>query len=194
MLTFQRNKTMTRCRSNMQDTLKEETWREVAISPSYSVSSMGRVMRKAKITLINGNKTRLKEKLRATADYRGYRRLILCPPKKLFSVHRLVADAFIPNPDNKKTVNHKNGIRSDNRVENLEWATQSENLHHAVNVLKTIPRGESCVFSKLSEDDVLNIRTLHKFGATIRDLAKVFDTRKGNIEFILKRKTWKFIP
>jgi hypothetical protein len=68
-------------------------------------------------------------------DHAGYLRIKI--DKKLNYVHRLVAKKFIPNPDSKPFVNHINGIRNDNRVENLEWVTHSENLKHGWGILKS---------------------------------------------------------
>jgi hypothetical protein len=63
----------------------------------------------------------------------GYPQVILRKDKKSFNspIHRIMAITFLPNIENKKTVNHKNGIRTDNRVENLEWSTYSENIWHS---------------------------------------------------------------
>lgn len=76
-------------------------------------------------------------KLKQELCKNGYKRVTLCVGGKAVHklVHRLVAEAFIPNSQNKCDVNHKNGVRDDNRVENLEWLSRSENIKHAYNEL-----------------------------------------------------------
>lgn len=99
--------------------LKMEEWRKMpGYEEVYKVSSEGRV------------KNSYGHILKPETARNGYKRVTLYDRKK-FQVHRLVALAFIPNPEDKDVVNHKNGIKDDNRVENLEWCTWSENSRHA---------------------------------------------------------------
>jgi len=119
----------------------EEIWKDVVgYEGYYKVSNMGNVKsidRYVKHS-ITGLPTKRKGKtLKANINH-GYQEINLSKLGviKDAKISRLVAIAFIPNPENKATVNHKNGIRNDDRVENLEWNTQQENNIHAYKVLK----------------------------------------------------------
>ncbi len=111
-------------------------------------------------------------------------------------IHRLVAEAFIPNPEGKPCVNHKDGNKKNNHISNLEWCSYAENAHHARDVLlvEFNPRplvGEQCGFSKLKERDVLDIREIE--GQTHRSIAKMFGVNRSLIGLIRSRKIWAHI-
>lgn len=110
-------------------------------------------------------------------------------------VHRLVALAFIANPDNKPWVNHKNGIKTDNRVENLEWCTPDENNKHASKTgLFNSFSGTNSALAKVTSEQVLEIRRLRsETKITYEELGKRFGLSGVACLHICKRKTWKHI-
>ena len=116
---------------------------------------------------------------------------------KTFRVHREIAKAFLNNPENKPHVNHKDGNKLNNEVDNLEWCTQSENMKHAVDTgLLINGKGEDCHVSKLTDKDVTYIRQNYaprnkRFGS--RALANRFNVAHSTISDIINYKTWTHI-
>jgi hypothetical protein len=110
-------------------------------------------------------------------------------------VHRLVAAAFIgPPPFAKAEVNHKNGIKTDNRIENLEWVDRRENIAHARRTgLLVCARGEKVTHSKLNADAVRKIRGLLAEGVSHREIARRFNISRGPVGAIARGHLWKHV-
>jgi len=117
---------------------------------------------------------------------KGYGRVSI--GKQLRFVHRLVAEKYVPNPENKPQVNHIDGNKLNNDTDNLEWVTNQENRDHAVlNNLHS--HGESCPHAKLTQNDVNYIREHSEIKNT--DLARMFNVSPSHIRSIKRKVYWK---
>ena len=105
-------------------TVDADEWRQLARFPRYDVSTMGRFRRRSTMRIVTG-----------TLAHNGYVHigLIVDGKQRWALAHRLVAETFLEPPTEKQTdVNHRNKVRADNRLSNLEWVTRSQNMRHAV--------------------------------------------------------------
>lgn len=167
-----------------------EIWKDIpGFEGHYKVSNLGNVLSFKK------GKTKIKT---TTLDKKqGYVMVILHMNNKpkTIRVHRLVALAFLEQIEGKDFVNHKNGIRHDNRLENLEWCTKQENSIHAANKGAMFRGcGEDFHKSKLTDELVLEIRSLYQTGNyTQLDLAEKYGVHETSIFSIVHRKTWRHI-
>jgi len=143
-----------------------------------------------------------KDILRKSIDSNGYFVIGLTKNRNRnqFKVHRIVAEAFIPNPENKPCVNHIDNNRSNNHVENLEWCTHKENTQHAlkqgrmVDMTKIRPGmlGSKNPRALVNEKHVLEIRSL---ASRMRqeEIANLFLLKKKTVSAIITRQNWKHI-
>ena len=134
--------------------------------------------------------------IKPTITENGYCRITLRNNgrKRTVYIHRLVAEAFIPNTENKPCVNHIDGDKTNNSVSNLEWCTYSENMKHAVSKgLNAFPnlKGELHPQSKLNAELVREIRAKYASGEKPLNLAKEYGVTKEQIYNIIHFKHWK---
>lgn len=160
-----------------------EEWRDIpGYEGLYQVSNIGNVKR-----LKSG------EIAKQQPNEKGYLRISLYRDRKyqLARIHRLVLLTFIGAPSAGMVVNHKNGVKSDNRLENLEYITQKENVRHSIEILGKGQLGEGHHNHKLTESDVQEIRHLLKCGLLHREISERFDVVPSTIGWIARGVTWK---
>ena len=163
----------------------EEIWKTIEDYPNYEVSTFGNIK----------NKTTNKQ-LKLQKNYSGYLKIsLLNIEKKSFSciVHRLVAKAFIPNPENKPTVNHIDKIRNNNNLYNLEWATMSEqNKHLLLNrekILKPINNKPICKLDNMTNNIIEEYKSISDAAIWIIDnnLTTITEKNRNNISIVCSK-------
>ena len=159
---------------------------KIAIMPNYLINQCGKIY-----STMRGGERELKQ----TTHNLGYKRvgLQISGKQKHFYVHRLVAETFIPNPKNKPFINHIDGNKTNNCVDNLEWCTHKENIIHAIKYgLKRPNYGETNGLAKLTWVKVEQIRHIYNIQKTpMYVLGKIFGVSGTTIYNIIKNKTWK---
>lgn len=140
----------------------------------YEVSSDGKVF---------SNVGRRKE-LVGKVGNAGYRFVVLTFEGKKYypNVHRLVSEAFIPNVDNLREVNHKDGNKLNNSVDNLEWCDTSTNQLHA--------RDNNLCNYKMNMEKANHLRDLYKQGVPRKELCEIFGIKKTQVDYIINNKRW----
>lgn len=135
--------------------------------------------------------------MKPTKHCTGYHIIGLIKNKKqtIYRYHRIVAMAFCEMKDGCNIVNHKNGIKTDNRSDNLEWTTVSGNtLHSFKNGFQEVRRGEKSNLAILTKDQVLDIREKYKSGNYLqRELSDIYKVSRPCISNIVSAKNWKHI-
>jgi hypothetical protein len=174
----------------------KEIWKyAVGYEGKVMVSSFGRIKRMPYEYFNKGVKKMRTELIRKPSLSQRYYTIRLFD--KTVLVHRVVAEAFIPNPEKKLFVNHIDGNKTNNSVNNLEWCTSSENSLHAYKAgmrKAHTKRGKESHFARLNEKDVLAIREKYeKGGFTQRQVAKEYSVTQSTIYQIINKISWNHI-
>jgi len=159
-----------------------EVWKDISgYEGFYQVSNLGRVRR---LTV-----------LKTSHKYDKYLKVDLSKESKVktFRIHKLVANAFLNKINNDLVVNHKDGNKRNNRLDNLEYVTQSENVKHSLRNGLSKEFGETHSRAKLTEKIVLEMRSLHKNGMSVSKIADTYHMSYNTTLDAVRKKTWKHI-
>ncbi len=176
-----------------------ELWKDIqSYEGLYQVSDHGRVKSLDRYVRQHSRGKQLKKGMliNSCKSRKGYLHLGLNKygKRKDCSVHRLVAKAFVPNPNNYPQINHKDTIKDNNFPTNLEWVNNSMNQKHAYTNGLNMPKiGEKNGNSKLTEDKVVNIIQKLKEGHSHRFVGKCFGVSKSTITRINIRNSWAHV-
>ena len=168
-----------------------EEWKDIkGYEGSYQISNLGRVKSLSRIIIrSNGNPTTIKAKIKKTPIRNdGYFIVNLCMNNgsNVNLIHRLIAEAFIDNPNNYPLVRHLNDIKTDNRLDNLCWGTYCDNMVDSIKNDKYVKPNVT-----LTSEQVKEIKSLLKEGLTYNEISNRFPVCKGTIGDIKRSKTWK---
>lgn len=169
-----------------------EIWEDIAgFVGHYQISNFGRY--KSVKNFKNGSK---RDKVLKTHkkyyDQYSYAKLDLCDITTYLPIHRVVGEAFIPKVTGKDIINHKNGVRSDNRVENLEWCDKRENMVHAMNTLGVLRNGSYNPNSKYTDEQINELIKLRNSGKSVYACIKELSHFKRTTAYsILNKKIRK---
>jgi hypothetical protein len=169
-----------------------EEWRNINDFNGYEISNFGNVRGKDRFSGKRSSIVKGKE-LKQIVNKRGYPETRFRKNGTHFRViHRLVAKAFIPNPDNKSQVNHIDGNKLNNRVDNLEWVSNSENQKHAYSLgLQPSRAGENNNKAKITDKDVTLLKELYNSGKSVVEISKLTDISISSARQIIYGRTWK---
>lgn len=162
------------------------------------IRAIGRIPGYGKRYMILSSGVIFNEKMNMMATQKsnsGYElvHLSLDGKRKAYTMHRLVAMTFLPNPNSLPYINHKDGDKFNNDVNNLEWVTAEENCKHAHVTGLLVRKGVKNSMAKLKDEDIPAIRVLIKRGVLLKDIAKIFGVHYTVISVIKSGKTWTHI-
>lgn len=159
-------------------------YREIPFATDYLISTDGKIFSKK-------NNKHLK-----TSIVTGYYRVWLRGTDstyKQYLVHRVVAMTYIPNPDNKEQVNHIDGVKTNNSVNNLEWVSRQENMVHAFATGLNSNKGEDNGKARLTESQVLEIYDHCLAGKSNKEIAKIYEINVNHVNLIRGKHSWGYL-